>query len=141
MTKNDVFASIENRFLHTPGYNCAQTVAMCMADYFGIKNNALKDLAAPFGGGLSGIRVSVCGALSGGLMVIGMMDIDNKDIAGKLLIDFVKQKYGNINCDLILDIDFTDKEQVSREKSVKKQSICTPLIKDVCTWLMERYNT
>jgi len=140
MTKSEVFELAEQRFINTPGYNCAQTVLTCIADYFGIESDSLKSISAPFGGGLSGIRVSVCGAVSGGLMAIGLLEKENKDIAGRELIDYVESKYDNINCDKILDIDFSNQRQVDSEKEVKKKSICMPLIKDVCEWLIARYD-
>jgi hypothetical protein len=110
-----------------------------MADYFGIGSDMLKNIAAPFGGGLSGIRTSVCGAVSGGLMFIGLMEKGNSDVIGRELIDFTKAKYGNINCEKILDIDFGNQQQVDAEKGIKKSTICMPLIKDVCDWLIGRY--
>jgi C_GCAxxG_C_C family probable redox protein len=140
MTKKELFELTESRFMSVPGYNCAQTVLTCMADYLGIENDALKNIAAPFGGGLSGIRVSVCGAVSGGLMVIGLMEKGNSGAIGKELIAFIKENYGDINCDKILDIDFNDKVQVQEEKDIKKKSICLPMINDVCDWLAERYS-
>ena len=139
MTEQELYTLAEERFMETPGYNCAQTVVTCMADYFGLESAMLKDVAAPFGGGLSGIRVSVCGAVSGGLMFIGIMERGVCDTVGRELIEFVKGRYGSINCDKILDIDFSDQKQVDAEKGIKKKSICMPLVKDVCGWLAQRY--
>lgn len=137
MKKKELFNNIKDLF---GKYNCAQTVLMATADYFKMDNDFLKDIAAPFGGGLSGIRFSVCGAISGGLMFIGLKEDKNKSEAGKKLIKFVEDKYGFINCNEILDIDFDDKEQVLKEKEPKGKTICLPLINDICEWLVDRYS-
>ncbi len=139
MTKPELLKLIDERF-GEGGYNCSQTVLTSMADYFELDCDLLKDISAPFGGGLSGIRVSVCGAISGGLMVVGLMEKGDKSEAGRELIGFVKDKYKDINCDCILDIDFNDKVQVQEEKEIKSQSICAPLLKDVCIWLADKYS-
>lgn len=140
MTKKELNVMIDGMFPNS-GYNCAQTVLMCMAEYFGLQNKLLKDISAPFGGGLCGTRKSVCGAISGGVMFIGLKEKDKikSNAAGQKLLDFIKDKYDNINCDKILDIDFNNKEQATKEKEQKKQTICLPLIKDICSWLVDRY--
>ena len=140
MTRQEL-KNYEKELFYDRGCNCAQTVLLAMSKYFGKENESLlKNISSAFGGGLSGIRVSVCGAVSGGIMVVGLME--NGDIygAGQELIEYVNRKRGNINCDGILDIDFNDKEQVAREKAEKKDSICTPLIENVCAWLADRYD-
>ena len=138
-TKHELLALAENRFMNTPGYNCAQTVLTCMTDCFNMEDDMYRNITASFGGGLSGIRVSVCGAVSGGLMFIGVMEKGNCDIIGQELIEYVKMKYGNINCEKILDIDFSNQQQVEAEKGIKKNNICMPVINDVCGWLYDRY--
>ncbi len=139
MTKNELLELVTERFM-TGGYNCAQTVATSMADFFSKESDMLKEISEPFRGGLAGIRVSVCGAVSGGLMIIGLMEKGDKAEAGREFIAFVESKYKSINCDRILDIDFNDNVQVLEEMKIKKQSICLPLIKDICLWLAEKYS-
>lgn len=52
------------------GYNCAQAVFYSFCDDLGLdRNNALK-MACGFGAGM-GRKEEVCGAVSGGIMVIG----------------------------------------------------------------------
>ncbi len=138
--KKDIIDLLENKYwTGNSGYNCAQTVLMCMMEYYEKENDLWQNIAAPFGGGLCGSHISVCGAISGGLMVIGIMDKENKSKTGAELLEFVKSKYGYINCDKILDINFDDEDQVTREKSAKSRTICLPMIKDICLWLADRY--
>lgn len=139
MKKNEVFSMVDEMFPNL-GYNCAQTVLICTSKYFGIDNHILKDISAPFGGGLCGIRVSVCGAISGGIMFIGIKEDGDKTAAGRELLEFVEGKYGSLNCNKILDIDFNNEEQVKKEKGEKLKSICNPLVKDICSWLIDRYD-
>ncbi|MCK5129757.1 MAG: C_GCAxxG_C_C family protein [Clostridiales bacterium] len=139
MTKDELYQLIEEAF-YVKGYNCAQTVLTYTAKYFNMNDDLLKEISAPFGGGLSGIRISVCGAISGGLMFIGIKDKENSALVGRELINFAQKKYGDINCDKILDIDFSNEEQVASEKLIKKKTICTPMIKDICSWLVDRYD-
>ena len=54
------------------GYNCAQAVALAFADLTGIDEETLARLASPFGGGMGRMR-EVCGAVSGMLMVEGLL--------------------------------------------------------------------
>ena len=122
--------------------NCAQTVLMCCAEYFGIADEAFEHITAPFGGGLCGTRVSVCGAVTGAVMFIGLKERDKAKSTetGRELIKFVETRYGHRCCEKILDIDFNDAEQVAREKDEKGKTICMPLIKDICLWIADRYD-
>lgn len=54
------------------GYNCSQAVALAFADICGVDENTLGKISAPFGGGFCRMR-EVCGTVSGGMMVIGML--------------------------------------------------------------------
>lgn len=142
MTKSELNKMIDSMFPNK-GYNCAQAVLMCSAKYFGLQNEYLEDISAPFGGGLCGTRISVCGAISGGIMFIGLKEKDNKKVAeniGKELLLFVEDKYSNRCCDKILDIDFNNEKQVAEEKGPKLETICVPLIKDICSWIVDRYD-
>lgn len=54
------------------GYNCAQSVVLAYEDILGVDKDTLLKISAPFGGGIGRLR-EVCGAVSGGVMVIGML--------------------------------------------------------------------
>jgi C_GCAxxG_C_C family probable redox protein len=52
------------------GYNCAQSVFYCFCDDLGFDKNTALKLATGFGGGM-GRKEEVCGAVTGGIIVLG----------------------------------------------------------------------
>ncbi|UCG36257.1 MAG: C_GCAxxG_C_C family protein [Candidatus Bathyarchaeota archaeon] len=52
-------------------YNCAQSILLTMSEHFKLHNDLIPKIATAFGGGI-GRCGSLCGALTGGVMVIGM---------------------------------------------------------------------
>ena len=137
---NDKLGKLVDKYFWngTSGYNCAATTLLVLSEHFGIRNDLIPAVAQAFGGGYADTHRSVCGALSGGLMAIGIMKKDKPHELGQEMLAHVKDKFGSWNCDDILDIDFDDEQQVNREKDPKRISICTPLLKDLCVWLAER---
>jgi len=65
--KNKVDVALE-KFMS--GYNCAQAVLFVHSGDLGLEANAALKLACGFGAGM-GRKEEVCGAVSGGIMVIG----------------------------------------------------------------------
>ena len=70
--------------LFLEGYNCAQSVMVAFSDVTGLTKENAARMASPFGGGMGRMR-EVCGAVSGMLMVTGLLYgyQDPKDTAGK----------------------------------------------------------
>lgn len=58
--------------LYSQGYNCAQAVACAFSDKLDIDFETLFKMSEGFGAGM-GSRNNVCGALSGAVMVAGML--------------------------------------------------------------------
>ncbi len=56
--------------LHGEGYNCAQSVLLACGAYTGLDEKTAAALSAPFGGGMR--CGEMCGAVSGGLMALGL---------------------------------------------------------------------
>ena len=54
------------------GYNCAQSVVVAFCDVTGLEVDFAAKLASSFGGGMGRMR-EVCGAVSGMLMVLGLL--------------------------------------------------------------------
>ena len=52
------------------GYNCAQSVVFAFCDELGLDKDLALKLATGFGGGM-GHRQEVCGAVTGGVLVLG----------------------------------------------------------------------
>ena len=59
--------------LHKAGYNCAQCVACVCADRVGLDEDLAFRLMEGFGGGM-GDFTQTCGAISGGVAILGMMN-------------------------------------------------------------------
>ena len=58
--------------LFLSGYNCAQSVVVAFSDLTGLDERFSARLASSFGGGMGRMR-EVCGAVSGMLMVAGLL--------------------------------------------------------------------
>ena len=58
--------------LFCEGYNCAQAVFLAFADVTGFDKETALRLSSGFGGGMGRMR-EVCGAVSGAIMVLGMI--------------------------------------------------------------------
>ena len=71
---------------HKQGYNCAQSVLMAFSDLTGLAPETGFAMAGGLGGGLGGSHQEVCGAISGGVMVLSLLHphTDGADRAGKV---------------------------------------------------------
>ncbi|NTU86942.1 MAG: C_GCAxxG_C_C family protein, partial [Chlorobiaceae bacterium] len=65
MTRSERAVSI-----FSEGYNCAQSVLFSFSDDLGIAGDTALKIASGFGGGIGRMQ-EVCGAVTGGVMVIG----------------------------------------------------------------------
>ena len=70
---------------HKQGYNCAQSVLMAFSDLTGLAPETGFAVAGGLGGGLGASHQEVCGAISGGVMVLGLLypHIIGEDTAAK----------------------------------------------------------
>lgn len=94
------------------GYNCAQSVLLALNMNNDISQEALVKIATGFGAGM-GREQDVCGAVSGGIMSLGLKygmntnsDKSNKDLTYSKtseLIQRFEEKFGTIKCIEILD--------------------------------------
>ena len=116
------------------GYNCAQSVLFSYADKLNISNNLALQLSNGFGAGM-GRKQEVCGALSGGILVLSLLygrseneDKQKQDITySKVrdLMDKFKEKYSTINCKNLLDgCELLTPEGQDRFKSDKMIEKC-----------------
>jgi len=88
------------------GYNCSQSVLLAMTEHWNIKSDIIPKIATSFGSGISRSD-SLCGALTGGIMAIGVKYGTNKpssderkkayDIAYGFSKDF-EQRCGGVRC-------------------------------------------
>jgi len=101
------------------GYNCSQSVLLTMAEYWKCKDELIPKMATAFGGGMARCG-SACGALTGGLMAIGIKYGTNEpssekaahayELAETFYRRFQKQN-GSTICRELLGLDLSDTEQ------------------------------
>lgn len=128
----------------TAGYNCAESILLAFSDYLGLEKHIIPRIATPFGGGLA-LKGCVCGALSGAIMVLGIkygreeptQEKEPSYSRAASLIDKFSSKYGTINCKEITGLDFSNQQEVAQKWAYIRETICTPLVKEVSQWLLE----
>ena len=97
--------------LFVEGYNCAQAVAAAFGDLTGLDEKTAAKMASCFGGGMGRMR-EVCGAVSGMLLVLGLLygyDTPGDDVSKKQQYTVVqelsarfREQTGSIVCREIL---------------------------------------
>ena len=123
--------------LFTGGYNCAQAVAAAFCDITGLEENFAARLASSFGGGMGRMR-EVCGAVSGMLMVLGLLYgyDDPDDNAGKkalyadvqALAGQFREEAGSIICREILKNPASDPVPTPRTAEFYRKRPCERMV-------------
>ena len=86
----------EIRAIETPHHNCTQSVLMSFTQSLNLDDETAYKLAVAFGAGMkSGL---VCGVITGGLMVLGLFDVDDQPTTQKLISDFKAKHNSMIDC-------------------------------------------
>ena len=120
------------------GYNCAQSVVLAFSDVTGLDDRTAAMLSSSFGGGMGRLR-EVCGAVSGALTVLGLVqgyadpdDPDAKKAHYHRVQEFARrfcEKNGSIICRELLSgvqtVGGSDPEQ--RTESYYKKRPCPAL--------------
>lgn len=133
-----------NRFLE--GYNCAQSVLLTMFEHWNGENVLIPKIATAFGGGI-GRCGSVCGALTGGVMAIGIRYGTNEpsveerlkayNIANKFYKRFETRNKSVFCKELIgYDLSKADELEKARKKNVFKEK-CVNFIRAAVELLLE----
>ena len=123
--------------LFTDGFNCAQSVMVAFCDVTGLQPEFAAQAASPFGGGMGRMR-EVCGAVSGMLMVAGLLYgyHDPKDNAGKrdlykleqYLAGKFKEQTGSIVCRELLKNPPSDPNPSARTEEYYKVRPCCRMV-------------
>ena len=129
------------------GYNCAQAVVIAFQKELGLTEEFCAKMASSFGGGMGRMR-EVCGAVSGMLMVAGLLygytehDNDPKKKAHYALVQELAGKFreqvGSIVCREILKNPPSDPAPTPRTEEYYKQRPCTRMVM-IATQIMEGY--
>lgn len=109
------------------GYNCAQSVLLATQEFWNVANPLEPKVASAFGGGI-GRRGSVCGALTGGVIAIGLRYGTNNPVpeerekAYLVALSFFnrfKKECGGILCRELIGYDLTDPEETEKARNSK----------------------
>ena len=123
--------------LFVNGYNCAQAVAAAFCDVTGLTPEFSAKMASSFGGGMGRMR-EVCGAVSGMLMVVGLLygydskDDDTQKMAHYSLVQELAGKFreqnGSIICREILKNPPSDPVPSPRTEEYYAQRPCVRMV-------------
>lgn len=132
------------RFLE--GYNCAQSVLLTMFEFWNGENDLIPKIATPFGGGI-GRCGSVCGALTGGIMALGIKygtdtpSSEERLKAYEKAQKFYKQferKHGSVFCRELIGYDLSSPEELEEARKAKVfEEKCAKLVESTIEILLE----
>ncbi len=108
-------------------YNCAQSVLLTMARRHKVKSDLIPKIATGLGGGV-GLCGSICGALTGGILAIGIDYGSNEasqkerakcyELAGQLYRRF-ERLHGTVLCRDLIGYDLSKTEELDRARAAK----------------------
>ena len=123
--------------LFESGYNCAQAVAVAFCDVTGLEPQAAAAMASSFGGGMGRMR-EVCGAVSGMLLVAGILygyDAPGDDSLKAAhyqrvqeMAEQFRQEAGSIICRDILKNPPSDPSPTPRSEEFYQMRPCTRMV-------------
>ena len=123
--------------LFLKGYNCAQAITVAFSDVTGMDETVSAKIASSFGGGMGRMR-EVCGAVSGMLMVAGILygyDETDDDASKKAHYQLVqklagefREEVGSIICREILKNPPSDPNPSPRTAEYYAQRPCARMV-------------
>jgi C_GCAxxG_C_C family probable redox protein len=122
------------------GYNCSQSVFSVFAPELRLDEKTAWAVASGFGAGM-GVLQKTCGAVTGGIMVLGTQFFTPDDLPGgkmlvyskvRRLIDRIEERYGTVECYRLLGADITTEAGLknARESMLFREK-CEPVVLDV----------
>jgi C_GCAxxG_C_C family probable redox protein len=109
------------------GYNCAQSVLLAMQEHYDTKSEVIPKIASAFGGGV-GRCGSLCGALTGAVMAIGIehgtngRGVEKRGQVSRLAQRFYEQftkDLGTPFCRELIGYDLTKPEELDKAERLK----------------------
>ena len=123
--------------LFLQGYNCAQAVAVAFSDLTGLTPELSAKMASSFGGGMGRMR-EVCGAVSGMLMVAGILYGYDGPEEGEIkkahysrvqeLAENFRKETGSIICRELLENPPSDPNPTPRTKEFYEKRPCSRFV-------------
>ena len=133
--------------LFLQGCNCAQAVAVAFCDVVDLTPDQAARMASSFGGGMGRMR-EVCGAVSGMLLIAGMVygyEIPGDDVAKKehygrvqYLAGQFREQVGSIVCREILKNPPSDPNPTPRTAEFYKKRPCVRMVA-LAAAVLEKY--
>jgi C_GCAxxG_C_C family probable redox protein len=128
------------RSLFLSGNNCAQSVLLTFADDLSYNKELAVKLAAGFGGGM-GRTQGTCGAVTGAIMVLGLMRGEhvhnNEELKSETyssvqeLVTRFREKFQSTNCRDLTDCDFCTAEGSEKFKDEKiMETACASFVEE-----------
>lgn len=106
------------------GYNCAQSVLLAMQKFWSAENRLEPKVASAFGGGI-GRKGSLCGALTGGVIAIGLRygtnnpDSREREKAYSLALQFFnrfERDCGSVLCRDLIGYNLADPRELEEAR-------------------------
>ncbi|HEX2988637.1 MAG TPA: C-GCAxxG-C-C family protein, partial [Chloroflexota bacterium] len=130
------------RDLFDGGYSCAESTLQVLLEMYGLEDDGVWTAAAGFGGGVGRMQ-SVCGALAGGTIALGLLagrKAGNRAETAVIvrpavqrLVEGFESRFGNMNCgDLVVPFNFRKQGEYDRFKATNlRQERCHHYVKYV----------
>ena len=99
-------------------HNCAQAILLAFGEKIGLDEDLLYDMAANMGRGMK--MYSVCGGITGGIMVLGLLGVTDEGKVNKFYARWRRLHDGFLECANFLDI--ADRE------NIEERSFCNNLV-------------
>ncbi len=134
--------------IYDSGFNCAESVLKACQELYRLPGkDVVPKAASGFGGGI-GRKGSVCGALSGGILALGlaMGRVDPKDAAARdriyaqarELYERFEREFGTVLCFNLTECDLATPEgqQKFKERGLHK-NLCSKFVQGMVKWVGE----
>lgn len=118
--------AVELRGITVPHYNCAQAVVMAFAEEAGLDDEMAYKIAANFGAGMK--TAGTCGAITGGLMALGIMGVEDAAAIGAYFRSLRAAHQGYTDCASLL--------RLNKEQGGDKKTHCDDMVYE-CVNLVE----
>jgi len=144
-SKNDPIEEAVGYFMNQR--NCSQAILMTFGPELGLPRPLAPKIAAPFGAGIGRLG-QTCGAVSGALMVLGLLagktdlpPVEQKELSYTLARLFVAEfdrRRGSTQCRQLLGIDISIPQGLERDREEGIfETLCPELVREAGKILLE----